>query len=300
MRHWQNLYPPYEGEEEYIYFAFAEKDIKKVWRIMRILLMRGCRVWYAIGAAGNADELKRRQKRALDAALTIVYISAAVCKDEDTKGRVMVNQKNDCKIIGLESEHENWRLDMNLRENTPFIPLYNYRNNNDLEDALVHSKGFAQKLFGEPVIPPSEMPFGVKMLITLGVVVVLAFMVLFIGNRYLGWFRDDEHNELLAGLNGDVKDGISVEYQKKAEDEVLFSDSVIEEAVRYESINGVITKKLTEELVRLRFEELPGSYKDLELLPALETIEIPQKELIAGGELPEGDYTIVLIGGDSG
>lgn len=70
MKNWQKRYPPYEGSEPYLYFAFAEADSAKAWQIMRILLERGCRVWYGSGPSGNADELLRRQERAEGADLT--------------------------------------------------------------------------------------------------------------------------------------------------------------------------------------------------------------------------------------
>ena len=82
--------PPYEGEEPYLYFAFAEADSRKVRRIFRALLERGCRVWYCLGPAGSSDELLRRQRRAEGAELTLVYLSDAVCADRDTNGFVMV------------------------------------------------------------------------------------------------------------------------------------------------------------------------------------------------------------------
>ena len=84
-------FPVYEGNEPYLYFAFAEADIPKARRILRILLERGCRVWYCCGAAGSAEELLRRQDRSAGAALTALYLTDAVCADKDTKRFVLVN-----------------------------------------------------------------------------------------------------------------------------------------------------------------------------------------------------------------
>ena len=57
MKNWHKYFPPYEGEEPYLYVAFAAADEKKVWKILRPLLERGCRVWYRFGPAGGADNL---------------------------------------------------------------------------------------------------------------------------------------------------------------------------------------------------------------------------------------------------
>ena len=82
-------YPPYEGGEPYLYFAFAEADAGKAWEIMRLLLERGCRVWYCMGPASSPDEVLRRQIRYKGAALTLVYLSDGSCKDPNTKSNVL-------------------------------------------------------------------------------------------------------------------------------------------------------------------------------------------------------------------
>ena len=55
-------FPPYEGNEPYLFFAFAEQDSGKVWKQMRPLLARGCRIWYSSGPAGSASEVLRRRR----------------------------------------------------------------------------------------------------------------------------------------------------------------------------------------------------------------------------------------------
>ena len=52
------------------------------------------------------------------------------------------------------------------------------------------------------------------------------------------------------------------------------------------------------DVTALRLEKLPESWEELALLPALERIELPQRALLDGGKLPEGDYVIELSGGD--
>ena len=78
---WMKQIPPYEGNQPYLYLAFAEEDSRRVWKLLRPLLARGCRVWYAAGAAGSPEELLRRQERAGNATLTAVYLSRAVTED---------------------------------------------------------------------------------------------------------------------------------------------------------------------------------------------------------------------------
>jgi SNF2 family DNA or RNA helicase len=65
-----------------------------------------------------------------------------------------------------------------------------------------------------------------------------------------------------------------------------------------ETKQSFISQLLANELTELRLDAMPESWDDLSSLPALERIEIPQQALVDGGELPEGDYTIELSGGD--
>ena len=76
------------------------------------------------------------------------------------------------------------------------------------------------------------------------------------------------------------------------------SDPVIRAAVRQAVGGGAITEEGVSELTFLRFRELPESWEELELLPALERIELPQNTLLDGAALPEGNYVIALSGGD--
>ena len=77
MKNWWKRFPPYEGEEPYLYFAFADADARRVWPVLRLLLERGCRVWYSTGSAGSAEEVLYRQVRSGGAQLTLLYLTDA-------------------------------------------------------------------------------------------------------------------------------------------------------------------------------------------------------------------------------
>ena len=115
------------------------------------------------------------------------------------------------------------------------------------------------------------------LIIQVPVMLVLAILLAalaFAGFRYFHWFTPDFL------------------------DEVALNDPVIVSAVRKAARGGSITEELANELTELRLDAMPESWDDLNSLPALERIEIPQQALVVGGELPEGDYTIELSGGD--
>lgn len=273
MKNWHKSYPPYEGGEPYLYFAFAEADEKKVWSILRPLLERGCRVWYSIGPAGGAEELLRYQERSAGAALTLLYLSDAACADKDTKSNVLVNQKNEKPILCLDPDGTDRRLRMGLREDVPHIPLYDLTGKGQVEEAIVHAEGFSQEIIGEPVRIEKGNVLG-KLSAVFCVLAIFLSVLAFVGFRYFHWGAQEVN------------------------DEVLLTDPVVLSAVRKAAGGGPITQELADGLTVLHLDGMPESWEDLTQLPALERIEIPQQALLEGGELPDGGYSIELSGGD--
>ena len=272
MKNWQKRYPPYEGSEPYLYFAFAEADSAKAWQIMRILLERGCRVWYGSGPSGNADELLRRQERAEDANLTLLYLTDAACADKDTKSNILVNQKNGKHILCLDPDGADRRLSMGLYETVPHLPLYRLKSRKEIENAVIRAEGFSQEILGEPIRVEGGGSLG-KLTALFCVLAVLLALASFIGGRYLRWF------------------------QPEVPDEVPFTDPVILSAVRNAARGGAITEELVSEITVLRLSGMPESWEELEKLPALTTVTLPQQALLEEGTLPDGDITVELTGG---
>ena len=265
-------FPPYEGDSPYLYFAFAEADSRRVWEYLRLLYERGCRVWYSRGKADGPEEVLRRQARYRGAALTLVYLSDEACRDQNTKSSVLVNQQFDSPIICLDPDDKDRVLAMGLRESVPHIPLYRIRSKEELEDAIFHSEGFSQELLGEPVKirKASIIPKLSLMFCVLAVVLSVLFF---------------------TGVRERVSEVIQVS------DEVELSDPVLLSAVRKAAGGGAITQELVETLKAIDLSGMPENWDDLELLPSLEEIRIPQEALLDGAPLPEGEYTIILTGG---
>ncbi len=267
MSNWQKQYPPYEGEEPYLYFAFADGDSRKAWRVMKVLLQRGCRVWYCKGPAGNAQELRRRQARASGAALTLLYLTDALESDKDSKTRIMVNQKDRKALLCLNADGKSHNLAMDIHESTPSIPLYQLKNDDDLEAALIRAEGFTQNMLDKPVAVSSNW---------LGKLTALFFLLtaLLIGGSVL-YFQQ--------GMRYD--------------DSVSFADPVIREAARAAAGGGTLTEESLKQIHTIRLKELPESWEDLTLLTALQSIELPQAAVMEVRELPESNCRIVLYGG---
>lgn len=274
MKSWQKKLPPYEGDEPYLYFAFAEADEAKAVKILSMLLRRGCRVWYCFGAAGSSQELLRRQTRSGGAAMTVLYLSDAACADADTKSNVLVNQKFGRPILCLDPDGTDRRLTMGLREDVPHVPLYRFRSEAEIEDAVVHAEGFSQEILGEQTYtgPSPALWFLFRNLTRFFLVLtVLLLAVGFVGVRWFHWFR--------------------------APDEVVFQDPAILAAVRDAVHGGTITREMADGVSVLRFDEAPESWEELSLLPSLERIELPQQAVLDGAELPPDGYVVELSGG---
>ena len=152
MKDWRKQAPPYEGTEPYLYLAFADADAGRIGGLVRLLLKRGLRLWYSTGPAGSADELLRRQQRALGAEMTVVYLTDAMTQDQDGKASILVNQKNGRKILCIDRDAADRALTMGLHESVPHLPAWQYPKTEDLEEALIRSDGFTQEMFGEPVL----------------------------------------------------------------------------------------------------------------------------------------------------
>lgn len=276
MRNWQKRLPPYEDTKPYLYFAFAEADSGKAWKIMCILLRRGCRVWYARGLSGSAEELLRRQDRAAGAALTVLFLTDAACSDPDTKSRILVNQKLGRPILCLDPDPKDRRLAMGLKEEIPHIPLYPRWNRTQIEDAIIHSESFSQDILDRPMdIRESSLPKVLSVLFSVLAAVLAA--AAFAGIRFLHWSDPPVQEE-----------------------PVPFSDPVLLSAVQNEAGGSPITEDLLSRIRFLRLESVPASWDELALLPALERIELPQQALVGDVPLPDGNYIIELSGGLDG
>lgn len=63
MKKIQRGCPPYEGNEPYLYFCFAEKDRDAVFPLLEHLYLRGVRIWYNVEKTDNIRKLNRQLER---------------------------------------------------------------------------------------------------------------------------------------------------------------------------------------------------------------------------------------------
>lgn len=275
MKDWRKQIAPYEGDEPYLYFAFADADAGRIHELVRLLLQRGVRIWYSTGPAGSAEELLRRQQRALGASLTVIYLSDAMTQDQDGKASILVNQKNGRKILCIDRDASDRALTMGLHESVPHLAAYRYRKTEDLEEALVRSEGFTQEIIGEPIFLSKGGMTG-RMTVLLCALSLLLLLGGFLGLRVFHWFRPVD----------------------QPQDSVIFTDPTVREAAREAAGGGVLTEEGMAAVTELRLDRLPDSWQDLSLLPKLQRVLLPQEAVREAESLPEGDITLVLTGGN--
>lgn len=275
MRDWRKQAPPYEGEEPYLYLAFADADAGRIGELVRLLKKRGLRIWYSTGPAGSADELLRRQQRALGAELTVVYLTDAMTQDQDGKASILVNQKNGKKILCIDRDASDRALTMGLHESIPHLAAWQYPKTEDLEEALIRSDGFTQEMFGEPVLLKKSGLAG-RLTAVLCVFAVLLVLGSVLGLTVFHWFRP-----------------------AAPQDEVVLTDETIRAAVRTAVGGAVLTEENTAAIEELRLDGLPADWEDLEKLPGLRRIALPQEAVLEADSLPDGNLVVVLTGGDA-
>lgn len=266
MSNWHKQHPPYSGTEPYLYLAFADGDAKKVWPIAKVLLRRGCRVWYCIGPAGSSQELLRRQERASGAAWTLLYLTDALASDKESKSRIMTIQKDRKPITCLDPDGVSRYLAMDIRDSTPSIPLQRCKKESDLENELIRSEGYTQDILGKPIA--LKNPWLGKLT---GIFLLLTALLLAASFLYS---------------------------RQTPADTVTFSDPVIREAARTAAGGVPLSPESLENIRSIRLTELPDSWEDLSLLPDLQQIEITQEAALSQ-DLPMDTYRIVLYGGGS-
>lgn len=263
MKNWQKKYPPYSGGEPYLYFAFADRDSSKVWKIMRILLERGIRVWYGSDTAESGEELKRNQYMAAGAEATLLFLSDEAVLNKNLKSLILANQNAKMPVVALNPDGKDRRLAMNLKETVTQIVLSDFSGRSELADAIIHTEGVTQSVIGEPVKVRRQWALPALMCLLSAALAALA-----------------------------------VRYAPRVvpQDTVSFSDPVIEAAVR-NAAGELLTEETIAGVTELCFDELPGDWSGLELLPNLEIICLDQNAALLAESFPEG-YLITLSGGD--
>lgn len=274
-----SAFPPYEGDEPYLYLCFDEADAGRVRPLLAALYKRGCRVWYSMGKAADAKRIERRSARIRHASLLLLYLTPDAANDEAMKSMLGYYQEFGGPVISVEAapSSELGGLSYVLAERAQRVRAYDLPDTETLLAAILRTDGFSQTLMGEP---GNENPYRLRRVaLTLFALALAVLAATFFYGRSSGWF--------------------SAEPPMPA-DTVTISDEVIRQAAR-DAIspygNAALTQESLDGVATLRLNGVPASYDALALFPALTRLEIPQAAVSGASALLDGaEYTIVVYG----
>lgn len=275
MARMTELFPPYAGNEPYLYLCFSEGSRKKAKSLLRRLYRRGVRVWYGTEASADRSARETMAERMLAASLMVVYLDESFRGDSAAKSRLLVCQRSGQRIVCLNTDGGDGGLSIGLHADAEEIRL-GRNDGTAAEQALLHAKGFSQTLIGEP-IPEKSSP--VK---RVAIALIAAALLLSACGALLWVLRR------------------SKPVAPKEADTVAFSDDTVREAVRGALGGGAITEERLSTVTALLLpgDTLPDTLSDLLLLPALETVTLSQTAAKDVPDRPElSVYTILLYGG---
>lgn len=80
MKNFDKNYPPYSGDEPYIYLCFDAADANAAEAIIKRLWLRGCRVWYPAANSSETENQKHIEKAELVIVVNTEKFSAGKAK----------------------------------------------------------------------------------------------------------------------------------------------------------------------------------------------------------------------------
>ena len=261
------LFPPYAGEQPFLYLCFSDSDAKRVRPLLGRLFSRGCRIWYTVGQSGTVSDRKLRDARMQKARLVVLYQTARARADQVVKSAVLVCQSKGIPVVSIDTDKEESTLSMGLSPHTPHIRA---RGEKAIEDALLHADGFTQELIGSP------QKVRETRLVRIAAIVFLAALALI--GAMLAYRR------------------LKPPPVELPSDTVTFSDPGLTQAVRDALEGGPITEESIGSVTALHLDAIPTDPEELLKLKNLAVIEIDQSLAPYAQDLSDR-YRVVLTGG---
>lgn len=324
MKQMDRLCPPYEGNEPYLYFCFADQDREAVFPLLRHLTQRGCRIWYCLGSASDVTERKRRQDRMDRAELIVLYLTDSVRNNADVKNPVLYYQKRGKPLICVDTDDGDTELSIGLTGRTKHADGRAGKTAEEIEAQLIRTEGFTQELIGLPPAAGSNSRKKAAWILLAAALLVAA--VLFFGVKQLGWFvipLPQESPVISEGIPETpsptpaptpsptptatpsptptatptptpMPTATPEPTPTPIPDTVLFEESWLRDLLREETGGGLLTEETLATITELRLEQLPENLAELEKLPNLEKLILPQAEALKAGDLIDRGIAIVL------
>ena len=284
MKAIEKQYPPYPGNDPYLFLCFSMDSGRKARAFLDRLLVRGVRVWYDTGEVRTRAGREAGDSRMLSASLAVILLDEAFRSDSAAKSRLLACQRANIPIVCLNTDGGDSGLSIGLYAGAEEIRFSRGADAEQLERRLIRSENFSRELIGDPRPAKSA---GVRTAVT--VMLVLSALLLAAGLFQYFTRRPSA-----------VQDALSKDASPEPADPVSFADETVRESVRSSLGGGLLTEErlLQVTVLRLAGDTLPADLSDLSSLPSLTTVQLSQsaaKEVPGRAEL--NGYTIELYGG---
>lgn len=292
MASYEKQYPPYTGNDPYLFLCFSAPAGKKTLGLLNRLCLRGVRVWYPLKNTAARAEREASDRRMLSASLTVILLDEAFRNDPAAKGRLLACQRAGHRIVCLNTDGGDSGLSIGLLPGAEEIRFLRGARAEELEYELIRSEGFSRELIGDP--GKQKIPFfktAVILTLSLAALLLAAGLIrYFFVPRPIGPVPPSSEQTLVPQVTALPGDTVS------------FSDASVREAVRNALGGGFLTKERLSGVTSLRLEgdQLPEDLSDLSLLPSLKTVLLSQ---VAATGVPSqselSGYEIELYGGQT-
>lgn len=147
----EKKYPPYAGNEPFLFLCFSHEDAQAVEPLLSRLWQRGVRVWYTTRKAKTVAEEKQLQSRMKESSFVAVYCTPSFLTGP-AKARMMFLQSRNIPIVAIDAVPTD-NLSGGFKEGTLHIPAMQGITE-ETEIALITADGFSQDLMGARRKPP--------------------------------------------------------------------------------------------------------------------------------------------------
>lgn len=274
-------YPPYLGDEPYVFLCFHKEDAQQVKPFLDGLVQRRCRVWYSMEKVLKTADNKKRTNCENNAGLMIFWLSKCAADDEGMKSRLGSYQASGRPVICIDTQDCAAQSGFSLivTEHAKHIACPPGTTPEAIVSMLLRTEGFSQQFIAENDLERQlflRKRRSRRIALSILAAALLLLTIAFFYAQSNDFFRP----------------------RAVIVDSVTIDDAVIVRAARFAlSENGVaaLTQEGLARITTLRLDTTPTSFEALEQFPALTRLEIPQSAVTLAAQLPEdAPYRIVV------
>lgn len=171
MKVFRNKYPPYAGNEPYVFLCFEAADAKTAEPILKRLWQRGCRVWYPLPGSSEVENQSLMEHAGL-----VLVINSEKYAGSKAKRNMMFLQSKGVPIIVVDCIQGDV---ISTGEHAGTVHVSTIDGVSDsVETAIITAEGFSQDFIGQR--PTTPLPSWVKGLLT-AMAGLVAASALFLG-----------------------------------------------------------------------------------------------------------------------